>query len=742
MDTHNLHPNNRRRSQLRHRRRPTSNIIMSSHSASVSQEAEPLSPTSPPGERNDSIVADELPYNLPRVLPHLSGARAEEKRSYNPAEPLLHAADTEWNLGVQQFAMAGDQTSVRLAMARFASSIAATVGRRSSSSPGSTGAPGAPDDAETTMAIAPGSLVLPDCLPSSSTAQRNSALARRFLFVYGLLEMGLLEDSASTSEPTKNILPPPDELLLRAIGLDADFLQPYLELALLFAETPSFTEGASLDRAKQIGLRAVQRGLLQHPLQRPAVFFPELKSRPFWSLADLDRPTANWIQDLEQTGFKLIRAELCQLLKQPKTVKRDCYKAVGGHHRVGGRDDGKVLGKGDWREVVLFSEDSEAAKAARTHFSKTVEYLRKLIPEHVRMAESGFGEIIISRLAEKSHIKAHCAPNNTRLTVHLGLDVPAGVVVPVGAQGESKQTAENEQKAKQELDLPQCRIRVGEEWRGWQTGKCLVFDDSFEHEVVNDAALSRTVLLIRFWHPGVRVDNGSKKADISDRSRFHNKVQSNRAAAASSDPIGPIVEDEHYEPDEPLFIVPDVSAANSEDTDHNTSSIPPTTTHPYLTPDYCVKTDDLRFNLDRFCKMLPPTANVVLDRELFEFSMGCGRWEGFKGEEDFLSKCRHCGRQPMDSKLCNPQMVAHPKLPLLGYVYKCCPEWKKALGDWMRWPAEESDSSAARGEGKGMIADSAAGGGGQDAEKGKAGGKAGEDGHYDGKPEDVIRKVD
>ena len=42
---------------------------------------------------------------------------------------------------------------------------------------------------------------------------------------------------------------------------------------------------------------------------------------------------------------------------------------------------------------------------------------------------------------------------------------------------------------------------MGGEWRRWREGKCLVFDDSFEHEVVNDTDMSRIVLLIRFWHP-------------------------------------------------------------------------------------------------------------------------------------------------------------------------------------------------------------------------------------------------
>ena len=50
---------------------------------------------------------------------------------------------------------------------------------------------------------------------------------------------------------------------------------------------------------------------------------------------------------------------------------------------------------------------------------------------------------------------------------------------------------------------PSCRIRVGEEWRCWEEGKVLLFDDSFEHEVENKTNELRVVLLIRFFHPAL-----------------------------------------------------------------------------------------------------------------------------------------------------------------------------------------------------------------------------------------------
>ncbi|KHJ83387.1 hypothetical protein OESDEN_16916 [Oesophagostomum dentatum] len=52
----------------------------------------------------------------------------------------------------------------------------------------------------------------------------------------------------------------------------------------------------------------------------------------------------------------------------------------------------------------------------------------------------------------------------------------------------------------------EARIRVGSEQRGWKTGKFIIFDDSFEHELQFDGASSsslRLILLIDLWHPEV-----------------------------------------------------------------------------------------------------------------------------------------------------------------------------------------------------------------------------------------------
>ena len=52
-----------------------------------------------------------------------------------------------------------------------------------------------------------------------------------------------------------------------------------------------------------------------------------------------------------------------------------------------------------------------------------------------------------------------------------------------------------------------CRIRVGDEVREWRQGECLVFDDSFEHEVWHEGTDERIVLICDLWHPAVSLED-------------------------------------------------------------------------------------------------------------------------------------------------------------------------------------------------------------------------------------------
>jgi aspartate beta-hydroxylase len=85
------------------------------------------------------------------------------------------------------------------------------------------------------------------------------------------------------------------------------------------------------------------------------------------------------------------------------------------------------------------------------------------------------GLIYVSKMRPHTRIKAHRGPTNLRLRCHLGLEVPTG----------------------------DCGIRVGHEQLKWISGKCIVFDDFFEHDAWNNTDSDRVVLIVDLWHPNL-----------------------------------------------------------------------------------------------------------------------------------------------------------------------------------------------------------------------------------------------
>ena len=89
---------------------------------------------------------------------------------------------------------------------------------------------------------------------------------------------------------------------------------------------------------------------------------------------------------------------------------------------------------------------------------------------------------MFSMLKPKTKIPPHTGIANTRLVCHLPLIVP-----------------------------DKCWFRVGAERREWRVGQAFVFDDTIEHEAVNDSDVPRIILIIDVWHPGL---DASERAAI------------------------------------------------------------------------------------------------------------------------------------------------------------------------------------------------------------------------------------
>lgn len=87
----------------------------------------------------------------------------------------------------------------------------------------------------------------------------------------------------------------------------------------------------------------------------------------------------------------------------------------------------------------------------------------------------GMTTAFFSILSPGKHIPPHRGAYNGVLRLHLALQVPE--------------------------PRERVRIRIGRDFHHWEEGKCLIFDDSFNHEVWNDTGGYRVVLFVDFARP-------------------------------------------------------------------------------------------------------------------------------------------------------------------------------------------------------------------------------------------------
>ena len=183
------------------------------------------------------------------------------------------------------------------------------------------------------------------------------------------------------------------------------------------------------------------------PLQYARFLIPDLASKPWYEPAEFP-----WTQRFAD-AHPQIRAELEAFLAQRAVTFRNYIGPI--LH--------EVADAGEWHVLYLDYRgrrwDEHCAMFPR---------LMKLVDTVPRRA----GTVFISRLTPGTHIPKHCGATNTQLTCHFGIVVPDGV-----------------------------EMRVARETRKQPEGRCVIFDDSFEHEVWNHAASVRYNVFLQFWHP-------------------------------------------------------------------------------------------------------------------------------------------------------------------------------------------------------------------------------------------------
>ena len=135
---------------------------------------------------------------------------------------------------------------------------------------------------------------------------------------------------------------------------------------------------------------------------------------------------------------------------------------------------------GKWRVFQLYDQGCKVSERCNV-CPRTVELLESVGDFMVGCV---FGNAMISVLNPGSEIEAHTGPCNFRLRCHVTV-----------------------------LENRRYKIRVGTEERGWRSGKMMVLDDSFVHQVWQEQsdegdgeeseAEDRVVFIFDVWHPDV-----------------------------------------------------------------------------------------------------------------------------------------------------------------------------------------------------------------------------------------------
>uniref|UniRef100_A0A8D0RYU2 Aspartyl/asparaginyl beta-hydroxylase n=1 Tax=Sus scrofa TaxID=9823 RepID=A0A8D0RYU2_PIG len=194
-----------------------------------------------------------------------------------------------------------------------------------------------------------------------------------------------------------------------------------------------------------------QRGHFASVWQRSLYNVRGLRAQPWWTPKETGY--TELVKSLER-NWKLIRDEGLAVMDRTQGLFLP--------------EDENLREKGDWSQFTLWQQGRKNENACKGA-PKTCSLLDKF-PETTGCRR---GQIKYSVMHPGTHVWPHTGPTNCRLRMHLGLVIPK--------EG--------------------CKIRCANETKTWEEGKVLIFDDSFEHEVWQDAKSFRLIFIVDVWHP-------------------------------------------------------------------------------------------------------------------------------------------------------------------------------------------------------------------------------------------------
>lgn len=197
------------------------------------------------------------------------------------------------------------------------------------------------------------------------------------------------------------------------------------------------------------------------PRQHPTfLFIPGLSTEPFYH----DHAPFPWLAELEAASAD-IRAEWLNAHRESQGFQ-SVVEVPGG---LPVTDEWRPLNHTmQWNALYFYRYGRRFDENCR-RCPKTAALMDHL--PLIRLAEHS-PEAHFSVLEPGAHIPLHTGVTNARLVVHLPLIIP-----------------------------PDCGIRIAGETHEWTEGRCLVFDDTFEHEAWNGSDRTRSILILDTWNP-------------------------------------------------------------------------------------------------------------------------------------------------------------------------------------------------------------------------------------------------
>ncbi|MFN0024631.1 MAG: aspartyl/asparaginyl beta-hydroxylase domain-containing protein [Parvularculaceae bacterium] len=191
--------------------------------------------------------------------------------------------------------------------------------------------------------------------------------------------------------------------------------------------------------------------MLQFPALPPVSFF--------------DRALFPWFETLEAAS-ETITAELTALMASPAADAFAPYVLYPPGAPV--NQWGELNHSRRWSSFYFFNNGARQVEACR-HAPLTAATLESL----PLLKIDNFGPTaMFSSLAPRTRIPPHTGSTNVRAIVHLPLTLPGPAW-----------------------------FRVGNERRVWSLGQAWAFDDTIEHEAMNEAEATRVILICDTWNP-------------------------------------------------------------------------------------------------------------------------------------------------------------------------------------------------------------------------------------------------